>query len=187
MIIETILSTLDENGRPNFAPMGVVWGENELIIRPFRHTHTYRNLLATGHAVANLTDDVLAFVDSALGDVMLPHFPARVVPGVVLSAACYWRELRMVSAAGAPERAELRCKVVYRGRQRDFLGFNRARAAVIEATIQATRLHLLDPAEVWAALKRYETIVAKTGDQREHDALQRVRDYTQRWLDEGSR
>ncbi len=181
MIIETILSTVDENGRPNFAPMGAVWGEDELIIRPFRRTHTCRNLLTTGCGVANLTDDVLAFVESALGDVMLPHFPARVVPGVVVSEACYWRELRVVSATDSPERAELRCKVVYRGRQRDFVGFNRARAAVIEATILATRLHLLNQAEVWAALAQYETIVVKTGDQREHEALQRVRSYIEMW------
>ena len=27
MIIETIFSTLDANGNPNFAPMGIEWGE----------------------------------------------------------------------------------------------------------------------------------------------------------------
>lgn len=187
MIVETILSTLDENSRPHFAPMGVVWGENELIVRPFRTTHTYRHLLATGHAVANITDDVLAFVESALGDVTLPHFQAKVVPGVVFSGACYWRELRVISAAGSPERAEVCCQVVHCGWQRDFLGFNRARAAIIEAAILATRLHLLDEAEVKAELDRYETIVLKTGDEPEYAALQRVRDYIRKWRHENSR
>ena len=171
MIIEALLSTLDEDGRPNFAPMGVVWGGDELLVRPFRSSHTCRNLLATGCAVANITDDVLAFVESALGDVALPHFPAKVVPGAVFSDACYWRELRVVSAAGSPQHAELRCQVVHCGWQRDFLGFNRASAAVIEAAILATRLKLLDAVEVWASLDQYETIVMKTGDRRERDAL----------------
>ncbi len=184
MIIEVLLSTLDEAGRPNFAPMGVVWGEDELVVRPFRDSHTCRNLLATGCAVASVTDDVLAFVESALGDPTLPHFPARVVPGVVYSDACYWRELRVVSAAGSRQRADVRCQVVQRGWQRDFLGFNRARAAIIEAAILATRLKMLDPAGVQAALDQYETIVIKTGDRRERDALDRVRDYTRKWLHE---
>ena len=34
MIIETIFSTLDGAGRPNFAPMGVLWGEEEMTDNP---------------------------------------------------------------------------------------------------------------------------------------------------------
>ena len=70
MIIETIFSTVDERGQPNFAPMGVVWGEEELAVRPFRQTQTCRNLLATGYGVVNLTDDVLAFVGLDTGAVV---------------------------------------------------------------------------------------------------------------------
>ncbi len=40
MIIETIFSTVNEIGQPNFAPMGIVWGEEELTVRPFRQTRT---------------------------------------------------------------------------------------------------------------------------------------------------
>lgn len=181
MIIETIFSTLDGAGRPNFAPMGVLWGEEEMTVRPFRHTDTYRNLLATGYGVANVSDDVLAFVQSALYDAALPHFPASHVPGVVFQGACYWRELAVVEADGEEERAEVRCRVVGRGWQRDFLGFNRARSAVIEAAILATRLHLRDPEAVLEALGRYEEVVRKTGDEVERVALQRVREFVRRW------
>ncbi len=186
MIIETLCATLNQDGRPNFAPMGLAWGENEVIIRPFRATHTCRNLLVHGYGVATVTDDALAFVESALGDPALPSFPASVVPGVVYAGACYWRELEVISAGGSPERAEVRCRVVYRGRQRDFLGFSRARGAIIEAAILATRLHLADRASVLPALDGYEAIVRKTGDEPERASMQRVRDYVRNWLDENS-
>ncbi|MBI4757956.1 MAG: DUF447 family protein [Chloroflexi bacterium] len=182
MIIETIFSTLDASGRPNFAPMGVLWGEEEVIVRPFRSTHTCRNLLATGYGVANVTDDVLAFVQSALDDVVLPHFPAISVPGVVFQGACYWRELAVVAAAETAERAEVRCRVVGRGWQRDFLGFCRARSAVIEATILATRLHLHDRETVLEELRRYGKIVRKTGNDAERVAFERVAEFVRRWL-----
>ncbi len=181
MIVEAIVSTLDAAGRPNFAPMGVVWGEEEITVRPFRQTDTCRNLLGTRHGVVNLTDDVLAFVQTALYNTVLPHFPASVVPGVVFQGACSWRELVVVAAAETAERAEVRCRVVSCGRQRDFLGFCRARGAVIEAAILATRLHLCDPKAVSEALERYQEIVQKTGDEAERVALQRVREFVGRW------
>jgi hypothetical protein len=181
MIIETIFSTVDERGQPNFAPMGVVWGEEELVVRPFRQTQTCRNLLATGHGVVNLTDDVLAFVQSALYDAVLPCFPASAVPGVVFRGACSWRELAVVAAAGTAERAEVHCRVVSKGWQRDFLGFCRAKSAVIEAAILSTRLHLHDSKAVLEALDGYEEIVRKTGDEAERVALQQVRDFVVRW------
>ena len=186
MIIEALVSTLDPEGRPSFAPMGVLWDEEAPVIRPFRTSHTCRNLLATGCAVISITDDVMAFVESALGDAALPHFPAQVVPGVVFAGACYWREVRLVSAGGPPERADLRCRVVHRGWQRDFLGYNRARNAVIEAAVLATRLHLLDRDGVLAALQQYETIVMKTGGAAEQAALQHVQHTIRNWRDEGT-
>lgn len=181
MIIETIFSTVNDIGQPNFAPMGVVWGEDELTVRPFRQSRTCHNLLATGYGVASLSDDVLAFVQSGLYDAVLPHFPASHVPGAVFQAACSWRELTVITVTGTAERAEVRCRVVGKGWQRDFLGFNRARGAVIEAAILATRLHLLDPATVAEALDGYEVIVNKTGDEAEKTAFEYVREFVQRW------
>ncbi|MER3458077.1 MAG: hypothetical protein C4309_05080 [Chloroflexota bacterium] len=110
MIVEVIFSTVDAQNRPNFAPMGVVWGEETMIVRPFRQTQTYRNLLDSGYGVANLTDDVLAFVQTALYDAVLPHFPAWAVPGVVFQGACSWRELAVVAVEGTEERAEVHCQ-----------------------------------------------------------------------------
>jgi len=181
MIIETIFSTVDEMGQPNFAPMGIIWGEDELTVRPFRQSRTCHNLLATGYGVANLTDDVLAFVQSGLYDAVLPHFLASTVPGIVFQKACSWRELEVIAATGTPDRAELRCRVVGKGWQRDFLGFNRARSAIVEAAILATRLHLLDPATVVESLDRYEVIVKKTGDEAETTAFEWVREFVRRW------
>jgi hypothetical protein len=181
MIIETLFSTVDELGQPNFAPMGIVWGDEELTVRPFRQSRTCHNLLATGYGVVSLTDDVLAIVQSALYDAVLPHFPASNVPGVVFQGACSWRELAVIADAGTAERAEVRCRVVSKGWQRDFLGFNRARGAVIEATILATRLHLLDPGKVAEALDGYEVIVQKTGGETEKTAFERVREFVRRW------
>lgn len=179
--IEVVFSTLDEDGRPNFAPMGVTWGEKELIVRPFRNTDTYSNLMATSCGVANVTDNVLLFAQSTLSDPIFPHFDARQVRSVVLKDVCYWHEVIVTEVSGGDMQAEIRCRVVGQGWQRDFLGFNRAKNAVIEAAILATRLHLHDQAEVQAAYRRYQEIVDKIGGNQEREAMRYLRDYVGRW------
>jgi hypothetical protein len=181
MIIETIFSTLDEGGNPNFAPMGLVWGEETITVLPFRNTRTYQNLADTGYGVANLSDDVLAYVRCGLYKEVLPNFPAKIVPGAVFESTCSWRELEVVSKGGSEERAELKCRVVHRGRQKDFLGFCRAGNAVIEAAILATRLAIYDRKMVDEKLMYYMKIVDKTGDSVEKQAFCLVHDYVQQW------
>jgi len=182
MIIETIFSTLDEEGRPNFAPMGVIW--EEMVLRPFRNTITYRNLVSQGQGVVSVTDNVLTFAQSAISNAQFPHFPARKVRGVVLEDVCYWRELEVLSVNEHEERAEICCRVVAKGRKRDFLGFNRGKNAVIEAAILATRLDLNERDEVKIALGRLDGIVAKTGGKEEEEAMKFLSGYVRRYYGE---
>jgi hypothetical protein len=65
----------------------------------------------------------------------------------------------------------IEAEVVFAGRTRDFFGFNRARHAVVEAAILATRLHLLPLTEVAAEFRRFRTIVSKTGGPAEFEAM----------------
>ena len=41
MILETILTTQDAAGAVNCAPMGVEWGDEEIVIKPFLETTTF--------------------------------------------------------------------------------------------------------------------------------------------------
>jgi uncharacterized protein len=177
MIIETIFSTLDEDGKPHFAPMGILWGEKFVTVRPFRDTHTCSNLLSSGYGVANLTHDVLAFVQCGLYKTVLPFFSAKVVPGVVFQETCSWLEMEVVAHGGSDERAELRCRVLHKDRQKDFMGFCRASNAIIEATIMATRLAFIDPKTAIEKLDYYGEIVEKTGGETENKAFQLVQEY----------
>jgi uncharacterized protein len=180
MIIESILTTSDLSGTVNCAPMGVEWGEQEIAIKPFLETTTFRNLQATRVAVVNLTDDVLLFAQGAIATVQFPTVPAQVVKGVVLEAACSWREVEVVTLDATPPRARIVTRVVHRGAQREFLGFNRARHAVLEAAILATRTHLLLADQIRDEFARLQVIVDKTAGPREREAMALLTDYVER-------
>jgi hypothetical protein len=171
MILETILTTQDSAGTVHCAAMGVEWGEEEIVIKPFLDTTTLRNLRATGVAVVSLTDDVMLFAQAATSDARFPTFPAAVVPGVVLEAACSWREVRVRAIDTTPPRARVVTTVVHRGVRREFIGFNRARHAVLEAAILATRTHLLPAEQIRDEFARLQVIVDKTAGPSEREAM----------------
>jgi hypothetical protein len=174
MIIETLLTTLDSGGSMNCAPMGVEWGEETIVIKPFLDTVTFRNLRATGAAVINLTDDALLFAQAVTGHpaaISPPSVPASVVRGVVLEITTSWREVEVVSVDDTPPRSRIVTRVVHRGTRREWLGFNRARHAVLEAAILATRTHLIAPDEIRRDYQRLRIIVDKTAGPREQEAM----------------
>ena len=171
MIIETIVTSMDPEGRVNFAPMGVEWGEEAIVLKPFLETTTFRNLSASRVAVVNLTDDVMLFALGAISSPAFPASPARVVAGVVLDAACSWREVEVTAIDATPPRSRIDTRVRHREARREFLGFNRARHAVLEAAILATRTHLIPAEQIRAEFERLQVIVDKTAGPREQEAM----------------
>jgi hypothetical protein len=164
--------------------MGVEWGEEIIIIKPYQETTTYRNLLVNKAAVVNLTDNVLLFAQSAIASPVFPTRPARVVTGVVLQDVCSWREVRIEAADARETRARITTRVVHRGFAREFLGFNRARHAVLEAAILATRTRFLPREQILTEFERLQVIVDKTAGATEHTAMQLLTNFILQALEE---
>ena len=177
MILETIVTSCAPDGSVNFAPMGVEWGDEVIVLKPFLETATFVNVSALGAAVINVTDDVRVFARAAISNPQYPTEPACRVQGVRLADCCSWREVTVRAIDSRPPRARIETVVVHRGQQREFIGFNRARHAVLEAAIYATRLHLLDRAFIDAEMARLQVIVDKTAGPEEIEAMSLLADY----------
>ena len=98
-LIETVVTTTGRGGEVNCAAMGVRWGEEELVFWPFHTTRTLRNLRRHGEAVVHLTDDVLLFVQAALGHPRPAVRPASAIEGSVIEEANAWREIVVTEIA----------------------------------------------------------------------------------------
>jgi hypothetical protein len=171
MIVETVTTTINPDGTVNCAAMGVEWGDAEIVIKPYRSTRTLRNLRAGGAAVVNLTDDIELFTRAALEDPHPPTRAAAVIDGAVLADACSWREVTVDAIDGNGPRARVTTRVVGRGAAREFIGFNRASHAVLEASILASRARRLPAGEIRAELARLAVVVDKTAGPRERTAM----------------
>lgn len=165
----------------NVAPMGPLVDDAiaHLTLRPFTTSTTYRNLKATGRGVFHVTDDALMIARGAIGTLRAgPDVPMRradVIAGIVLAGACRYYEFEVVELDDRSQRTRIEARVVHMGRLRDFFGFNRARHAVLEAAILATRLHLTGAAPVLAEFDRLGVSVEKTGGPAEHQAMAELR------------
>jgi hypothetical protein len=179
VIIETIVTSMAADGSINFAPMGVDWGEEIIVLKPFLETTTFQNLRQSRAAVVNLTDDVMLFAQGAISSPQFPSIPAAVVRGVVLEAACSWREIEVAAIDDTPPRSRIEGRVVHVGFTREFLGFNRARHAVLEAAILATRTHLIPAEDIREEYARLQVIVDKTAGSREREAMAFLTEYVQ--------
>lgn len=187
MIIESIVTTMAADGRVNVAPMGVEWGDETIVLKPFLETATYRNVVASQTAVVNLVDDVRLFARAAISNPDCPTVPATTVRGVVLADCCSWRELEVTSIDSTPPRSRIETRVVHRGVRREFIGFNRARHAVLETAIYATRLHLLARDLIESEVQKLQVIVDKTAGPVEQEAMAILTDYISRRLAEAPR
>jgi hypothetical protein len=184
MILEGIVTTLSEAGEINIAPMGptVDSSMERFVLRPFRTSHTYRNLKALGEGVLHVTDDARLLAHAAVGrpEPMPALFNAAKVRGFVLQDACRYYEFRVSSLDDRDERTRIEAQVVHFGRLRDFFGFNRAKHAVVEAAILATRTDFLPLGDIDSDFRKLGVIVDKTGGESEKEAFAFLRSYVDR-------
>lgn len=181
MILEGLVTTINHDGSLNVSPMGPVMADERFErfqLRPFATSQTYGNLAAHGEGVLHVTDDVEMIAYAAVGNLSDPRImPAPGVRGWILSDACRWYAFRVTEIDTHAPRVEMHCSVIAHGALREFWGLNRAKHAVLESAILATRVHLLDRAVIEADLARLAPLVEKTGGASERRAFAFLMDY----------
>ena len=181
LILEGIVVSLDAAGKANIAPMGPLVDREitTLVLRPYQSSQTYRNLKQTGRGVFHVIDDVELLARAAVGflDSPPPLTGITDFPCPRLADCCRWFAFEVETLDDVSERTTITCRVWRRGTVRDFFGFNRAKHAVLEAAILATRIGILPNDEIRAELERLATPVAKTAGDQERRAFEFLRTY----------
>lgn len=180
LILEGIVTTLNDDGSANISPMGGIVDRpiSRLTLRPFQSSRTFQNLRRQREGVLHVTDDVELLARAAVNRLAPPPvMAAKIVSGVVLADACRWYEFRVQDLDERQERVTMECSVVHTGHLRDFFGFNRAKHAVVEAAILATRIGILPPEEIQAEFDRLRTLIKKTAGDQETSAFEFLEDY----------
>ncbi len=181
MILEGIVTTTNPDGSANIAPMGPIVDESfeALVLRPYRTAQTFLNLKRTRQGVFHVTDDVELLARAAVDRVIeLPVLqPAHSVTGWILTDACRWFAFEVRAIDESAERTRIDAQVVDRGELRSFFGLNRAKHAVVEAAILATRTAFLPAEEIACSMAALAPLVEKTGGAAEQRAFAFLAEY----------
>lgn len=195
MIIEGLLTTTASDGSPHVAPMGPVVDEDlqTWTLRPFASSTTFRCLQANPHCVFHVVDDVLPVVQAALGLPSSLRFESlggntgrdklkhagdnRADGAWTISSACHWYHLQVTDWDTSQPRSLAKTRLIEQRVQRPFWGWNRAKHAILEATILASRIHLLEREAIDAELSKHEAAIGKTAGERELLAWRLLKDF----------
>jgi hypothetical protein len=176
LILEGLVTSLDDDGLPRLSPMGPLVDRaiTQITLRPYQSSQTYQNLKRNPRGVLQITDDVELISQAAIG--RLQHSDLKWMAGPsdvpVLADCCRWFAFRVIDLDDSAERTTIRCEVTSRGEVRPFFGFNRAKHAVLEAAILATRIGILPQSQIQAELQRLATPVQKTAGLQERRAFE---------------
>ena len=170
VIFETIVTTVNTEGRVHVAPMGVRYRGTQVVLMPFKPSTTHDNIAASGHAVLNIVIDTRVFAGSVTGRRSWPLQPAERIAGVRLNCALNHVELKLAELQDDPQRPVLRMARVFEASHAPYIGFNRAQAAVIEAAVLVSRLHMLPAAKVDAEMNYLQIAIDKTAGPEEREA-----------------
>jgi len=176
-VTESVVTTLGPNGLYNVAALGV-HAPGRLVsdgvaARTWGRTRTWRNFRERGEGVVQFTRDPVTFVEAALAITEQEM--------AVLDDADGWVEVTVEQVDSGTEdgtqwvdwRLEPGRSVIERERVPTF---NRGYAAVVEATVAASRLDVdaYDSAVLRERLAYYEAVVERCGGPREREAFERL-------------
>ncbi len=170
MINESIITTLNEDKSVHLAPMGVRCEDNFFVIAPFKPSRTLENLERNGTAIINMTDDVRIFAGCMTGYYDWPTVTASLIEGQRLKAALSHIETEVVRQEDNEIRPVFYCQERFRENHAPFMGLNRAKAAVLEAAVLVSRLHMLPDKKIDNEIKYLEIAIDKTAGEHELEA-----------------
>lgn len=170
MIYETIITSVDAQGNAHVTPFGISMQDGLVVISPYRPSTTLDNILATEHAVMNLTDDVRVFAGALTKRQAWRLVPTEKIMGFRLADTLTHKELKLVKVKQDDMRPQLFMEVVREVQHQPFQGFNRAQAAVIELAVLVSRLTRLPMEKIEQELDYLTIAIDKTAGPRELEA-----------------
>jgi uncharacterized protein len=170
LILETIVTTLSPEGELHLVPFGLIAEDDSYVLAPFRPSPTIANLEANPSFAVSSPRDIRVIAGAVTGRRAWPTVACTAIPGRRLADSFGHAEFEVAALEDHPERPRFRGRMVHSAAHAPFLGFNRAQAAVLEAAILSTRLHMLEPGKVLTEMGYLAIAITKTAGPREREA-----------------
>ena len=170
LILEAIVTTLSPAGELHLVPFGLIGEADGFVLAPFRPSPTIVNLEANPSFAASSPRDIRVIAGAVTGRRDWPTTPCKAIPGRRLTDSFGHAEFEVAAIEDHETRPRFHGRTVHSEAHAPFIGYNRAQAAVLEAAILSTRLHMLEPEKVLTEMAYLAIAVGKTAGPREREA-----------------
>jgi uncharacterized protein len=170
LILETIVTTVSPNGDLHLVPFGLIGEAEGYVLAPFRPSPTIANLEANPHFAASSPRDIRVIAGAVTGRREWPTEPCTAIRGRRLADSFGHAEFAVARVEEHEMRPRFHGRMVHSAAHAPFIGYNRAQAAVLEAAILSTRLHMLEPDKVLTEMAYLAIAITKTAGPREREA-----------------
>ena len=182
---ETIISTKNEDGSKNAAPSGVICaGNNKIINRIFKGSHTLENILREREFIVNITHDPELFATSTLGNLPQDYFNEDYsIKDMKAYFKCKVKSLTEAVKQSDPvkkkgEAIVIKSEVCELIICEDTQALNRGFGYVIESLANLTRFDIVDDTQKEYYLKRFREanrVVLKVGTKEDIKAMREIK------------
>ena len=177
MIFEVLVSTINLNGKINFAPFGIKRKGEFIYISPYIPSQTLENLESSKCATINYINDANFFVNCLIGNKKFKKEKCSRIKGYFLKDSISHDELVVHSLKKDKVRPIFKCKIVFSQNHKKFKGFNRSQFSIIEGCILATRARFLSKKKIFKELEYLSIAVEKTGGSLEKKSWERIKSF----------
>lgn len=182
---ETIITTANDDGSKNAAPIGVlIAGENKIINRIFKGSHTLDNIIREREFIVNITHNPEVFATSILANLPQNYFTEN----MVLKCADAYFKCRVISLTEAVKQSDpvkkkgeaivIKSDVIDLVINKPTKAMNRGFGYVIETLANFTRFDLVSDAKKEEYVERFREanrVVLKVGTKEDIESMQEIK------------
>ena len=168
---ETIVTTTNIDGTIKVSPLGVYVEDNLIKLRPFKPSLSLENIIRNKSGVINYIDDVKIFASCITKkNIDIEFVKVKKINCSRIKNAISHTEFKVEKIEDDDKRPTIICSPVNEETHQIFYGFNRAKSAIIELCILASRLGIIDNEKINNEIKYLKIAINKTAGKDELEA-----------------
>lgn len=186
LLYETVITTVNEDGTPNAAPIGVICKDmDEIVVYLHDGSSTVSNIKRNMIFMVNITKDPMIFVESTLGDLPETHFMPHDSEFCIKNADAYFignvtslKDVEREDKFGKSVTSVVQANISDITKNKECVEpLNRAIYGVVEGLVYLTRMEMVsgDMEKLYRhRMKEISRIVNKVGGTEHKNAMKRI-------------
>ena len=165
MIIETVITTVNLNGKINFSAVGVEFSKSRAIFNLYKKSNTVLNLEIKDYGIINIVDKAEYLIKAALSSEKMDISKLKENDLYYLSDCCSYYQFKVLEIKDCGEKYQVEVKILTKKENRKYIGFNRANNLLLEAAVIGSRIGITkDKSDLINFLNDNRRVIIKTGN-----------------------